>query len=71
MRQFRITECWELDALNPAVIAGLIRDEVRAMVNLDAWNSALADEHRSRSLLEKASANWSKVEDFLDTLEAA
>ena len=35
-------ECWELDALSPTVIAGLIRDEIEALIEPKAWRKALA-----------------------------
>jgi hypothetical protein len=71
IRQFDTTDCWELDALSPTVIANLIRQEIEAMVDMDAWNSALAEEERNRGMLVKASENWTEVENFLDGLEAA
>jgi hypothetical protein len=65
VRQFGTTECWELDALNPSVIADLIGDEIEALVDHAAWNAALAEEAENRSTLAKASENWAKVEKFL------
>jgi hypothetical protein len=58
-------ECWELDALDPEVIADLIRTEVEAMIDRDAWAAALAKEGRNRAALEKLSENWTKVEKSL------
>jgi hypothetical protein len=58
-------ECWELDALDPAVIADLIRAEVEALIDHDAWNSAMAEEEQHRASLANASANWAEVEKFL------
>jgi hypothetical protein len=65
VRQFGTTECWELDALNPSVIADLIGDEIGALVDHAAWNAAMAKEAENRSTLAKASENWAKVEKFL------
>jgi hypothetical protein len=56
-------ECWELDALDPTVIAGLIRDEVNSLIDRAAWNEAR--EADNRALLEAASGNWAKVEKLL------
>ncbi len=58
-------ECWELDALDPAVIAELIRREVEGMIDVDAWNAARDEEAANRALLEAASGNWASVENFL------
>jgi hypothetical protein len=65
VRQFDTTECWELDALSPAVIADLIGREIEALVDHDKWNSAKVKEDRNRGLLAKASENWVNVELFL------
>jgi hypothetical protein len=56
---------WELDALDPTVIAELIRAEVESLIDVKAWESALAWEAESRALLDKASDNWALVESFL------
>jgi hypothetical protein len=58
-------ECWELDALNPAVIADLIRSEVEGMIDGEAWNAAKDEEAANRALLSAASENWAEVENFL------
>jgi hypothetical protein len=58
-------ECWELDALDPTVIADLIRREVEGMLDPDAWNSAKDEETANRALLEAASDKWALVENFL------
>ena len=57
--------CWELDALDPTVIAGLIRTEIKGMIDVDAWNSAKAEETANRTSLEAASEKWALVENFL------
>jgi hypothetical protein len=58
-------DCWELDALDPAVIADLVRDNVQAMIEPKAWDIALASEELNRSILTKASQNWAMVEKSL------
>jgi hypothetical protein len=58
-------ECWELDALDPTVIADLIRGEVEGMLDVDAWNCAKAEETANRTSLEAASEKWALVEKFL------
>jgi hypothetical protein len=59
------TECWELDALDPVVIAELIRTEVEGMIDPDLSNAAKDEEAANRTLLEATSGNWAKVENFL------
>jgi hypothetical protein len=63
-RQFG-TDCWELDALDPTVIADLIRAELDALIDTAAWNSSVDEERANLDLLEAAAANWPAVENFL------
>src|SRR5712671_3844681 len=65
VRQFGTTECWELDALAPTVIAGLVHAEVEALIDHDAWNAARPKKEQHRAALANASANWAEVEKFL------
>jgi hypothetical protein len=65
VRRFNTTECWELDALSPTVTGELIRIELEALIDHDAWNLALAKEGQSRRVLATAAKNWAKVAKFL------
>jgi hypothetical protein len=65
VEQFDTTDCWELDALSPAVIADLIREHVEARIDQDSWREAQASEAANRDLLDRAAANWTKVEKLL------
>lgn len=42
---------WELDALEPQVIAGLIRDELEGLIDMTAWSEALAVQREDRKVL--------------------
>jgi len=57
---------WELDALEPRVIVNLIRAHVEAVRDEDRWLEAVEEEERHTDLLNKASARWSEVVDFLE-----
>ena len=57
--------CWELDALDPTVIADLIRTEVEKLIDAEAWEAGKALEAENRALLEAASNNWALVENML------
>lgn len=46
-------ECWELDALDPDVIADLIRTAVMAVRDEDLWAKALRGETRERRWLQR------------------
>jgi hypothetical protein len=59
--QFDTDECWELDALEPNVIADLIRDAIEPMIDQAKWKKALASEKRGQAQLKKLASNWTKV----------
>jgi hypothetical protein len=59
--------CWELDALSPAVISSLVRAELNGLIDRDAWAGAITDEDDNRALLTKAGDKWSLVESVLRT----
>jgi hypothetical protein len=61
VQQFGTTDCWELDALAPNVIAGLVRAELDSLIDHDAWAGAIAEEDDNRSVLAAAASNWSLV----------
>jgi hypothetical protein len=65
VENFGTENCWELDALEPAVIADLVRAGIHGLIDLAAWESALAEEQRNRDLLATVSGNWAKVENLL------
>ena len=49
---------WELDALEPAVIEGLIRKEIQWLISELSWNSDLEEESREISRLRKLADEW-------------
>ncbi len=65
VRQFGTTDCWELDALAPDVISGLVRDEFNSLIDHDARAMAIAGEDDNRSILTAAAGNWSLVKSAL------
>jgi len=56
-------ECWELDALRPEIIEGLIRETVLQYCDMDQFEKAREKEKEARKLLKKVSVNWGKIED--------
>jgi hypothetical protein len=61
-QRFRTNKCWELDALSPTVIAGLIEAEIKPMIKQRAWARAKAQEQQGRKLLNAAAENWASIE---------
>lgn len=56
---------WELDALDPDVINQMIRDELEAIIDQEAWDEAKQKEADNKEGLEAASSNWSGVRRYL------
>lgn len=54
-------ECWELDALEPAVLVKLIDDEVRAYRDEKAWAKGVKIEEEGKKLLKGTADNWTTV----------
>lgn len=60
---------WELDALRPDVLDGLIRGAITALIDQDLWDERQAIKDAGREHLKKISTNWLAVERFLSKLE--
>jgi hypothetical protein len=56
------TDCWELDALSPTVIVGLIRDALDELIDPKAWDKARAKQTPNRKLMRAVADDWAKVE---------
>lgn len=54
-------ESWELDALEPAVIAGLIRTAVNGVRDAGLWAVAEAAEAEARGQLQRVSDQWADI----------
>lgn len=59
-------ESWELDALDPTMIDELIRAELEAARDLDAWEQVEAEEEDARHMMQLAADRWGDVTAFLN-----
>ncbi len=59
-------QSWELDALDPPVIAQLIRDELESVIDDDKWRARKAAQAEARGTLETLSGRWDEVATFLN-----
>lgn len=57
---------WELDALNPPVIAALIREAVGRYRDQRKWDRHVREEKKQRMALERLTQQWDDVLEFLD-----
>jgi hypothetical protein len=64
-------ESWELDALEPSVIADLIETTVMEIRDEDAWDKAVAIETKNKKLLQQASERWKDVAEYLIDLDSS
>lgn len=55
------TESWELDALEPNVLAALVRDFVMENRDEALWAAAVERENEHKRLLQKVSDQWAKL----------
>lgn len=61
---------WELDALDPDVLANLVRDAVKRFRDQDKWDAALAREEHERATMKRISKSYDEVESYLDERDA-
>lgn len=54
-------ESWELDALEPQVIDGLIRQEIEAVRDDALWQEVIDDERRARGVMQAVADDWRRV----------
>lgn len=57
---------WELDALSPTVIDGLISQALDELIDRAAWDLAQQQEQERRDQLQTASERWSEIVNFLE-----
>lgn len=59
-------ESWELDALDPQVLADLITATVQRYRDFSLWDEALRDQAERRLILQKLENRWDEVKDLLN-----
>jgi len=59
-------ESWELDALEPQVLADLVREAVVGIRDEDAWEAAEQEQEQNREYLRLASDRWEEVTGYLE-----
>ena len=60
---------WELDALDPRVITGLIQKAVYGVRNEDLWAGAVHRENKAKASLQQVSQNWNSVVQYVEGME--
>ena len=54
-------ESWELDALEPTVLAKLVTDELDTLIDFEKWNRSILRENTARAELRTISVNYEEV----------
>lgn len=60
------THSWELDALEPKVLASLARKAISSLRDNKKWKAQVAEEEEHRAKLTEASERWEEVTEFLE-----
>jgi len=58
-------ESWELDALEPSVLASLVSEHVAALRDVEAWEEACSQQDEARATLARVSDRWPEVTAFV------
>ena len=62
-------DSWELDALEPTMMAGLIADTITGYREHDKWDAKVDEEKEQRRQLKAASRDWDGVMEFIGEAE--
>ena len=62
-------ESWELDALDPQALEGVIAAAVNPLIDRDEWAEVETRERNEKALLLEASNRWDEVAEFLQSEE--
>lgn len=60
-------ESWELDALEPRVLAKLVSDEVQARIDPEPWAERKAQLVEERGLLQQVSRQWERIAELVES----
>ncbi len=58
---------WELDALDPPTLAGLVRQEVQRERNEELWEESRQRTEAGRERLREIAGSWHDIEEFLES----
>lgn len=68
VRETGLRESWELDALDPSVLAALIQVNIDSIRNTQTWSDSTEAMEVEKRLLRQVSRNWSEVREFASGL---
>ncbi len=53
--------CWELDALSPVILRQRVEDNIRVLLDVDAWEHCIAIEQAERESMSTVLATWKSI----------
>jgi hypothetical protein len=59
------TSSWELDAISPDQLVKIIKDEIRSVIDTEAFEAVLAEEKEGKQVYVNLSENWTEAEALL------
>jgi hypothetical protein len=62
-----LTDSWEMDALEPTVLQGLIADEIDAWRDEELWDDTVQQMEQDRRLLKRVGENWATIKEGLSS----
>lgn len=66
-----LDESWELDALDPVVLQGLIQDEIDSLRDGGLWAEAERTQDQDKAMMQSLAARWDEVTEYLSTHHVA
>jgi hypothetical protein len=57
---------WELDALDPSVIADLVEEAIKGVLDVEAFEASQAQEEENRAQIQRVAERWDDIEAFFD-----
>jgi hypothetical protein len=59
-------ESWELDALEPSVLTGLIGNTINSLIDRGPWDECAVKEAKGRAVLQGCVDNWEDIEWYIN-----
>lgn len=59
-------ESWELDALTPQILSGLVRDQVKRIRDDKIWQASLGEENHQKQILTKIHEEFDRVRELFE-----
>ena len=61
-------ESWELDALDPTTLDGLMRDALEPYIDTEAWREGEAEDEDTRDAIRRIASRWTELGDNWDDI---